>query len=359
MPVKIAIMANRANSFVLPMAKGLQRMFNELEVEANIFYDGLAMMRLCLNAKQPAISILRTIAKKIAAYPYIVGKLRDYDAIVVITSLPSAFQRTLNGVELVRKLLPDKPIVNYSQYYLPTRGPWGRILKEGGHYGMERYDWYFANSIVSEYPLPDGIQPCSRIGINLDDSSLFPQTKREFMALIDFERSDYLQERTIQIEALQETNTKYIVLKGHYPTNEIRQIYRECSIYFVAHRESFGLPICELQACGSYIFTPYANWCPSHWIKQDPTIPGPGMLSPNFVVYENDKPTLIKEIDRVKASHDPRVVFDHFIDYHPHFFYGDLDELGRFIHKLEEGEINSNSHTHYYEIPLVDMWKND
>jgi hypothetical protein len=324
-------------------------MFEQIDVEAKIFYHGRAMMRLSFDPQGSIASKLRTIAKGILAYPYI-GRLRDFDVIVVITSLPSAFVRSLSGVELIRKLLSDKPIVSYSQYYLPTRGLWGRTLLEKGHYGMERYDWYFANSVVSECPMPKGHQPYSRIGINLDDGSLFPERKDEFVALIDFEQPDHIRERVIQIEALEETGTKYIVLNGHYTISEIRKIYRKCSIYFVAHRESFGLPICELQACGSYVFTPYADWCPSHWIKEDLSVPGPGKLSPNFVVYDNNKDKLKLEVNRIENSYDPMVVFDTFMHHHPHFFYGDIDELKRFVKMIQSGEINSRSHDNYFDI---------
>ena len=134
---------------------------------------------------------------------------------------------------------------------------------------------------------------CSVIGLDLDDGSLRPTPKDDFLALIDFERPSEMKERATQIAALEETKTPYVVLNGRYSISEIRKIYRQCSLYFVAFRESFGLPICELQACGAYVFTPYADWCPSHWIKPDLSAPGPGLLSPNFVVYDGDKDRLV------------------------------------------------------------------
>ena len=112
-------------------------------------------------------------------------------------------------------------------------------------------------------------------------------------------------------------------------------------------RESFGLPICEVQACGSYVFTPYSEWAPSHWLKKDVMQPGPGELPSNFVVYDNDKDLLITEIKRVKAMYDPKEVVNNFHRNHRHLFHGDSEELKRFIQMVERGQIHSKSHEQY------------
>jgi hypothetical protein len=122
-----------------------------------------------------------------------------------------------------------------------------------------------------------------------------------------------------------------------------------CSIYFVAHSESFGLPICELQACGSYIFTPYARWCRSHYIKADVTMGGgnDGTLSPNFVSYDNDKDKLVRAIQHTKHIYDPRKVVDTFLKFHPQLFYGDPSELQKFVNMVDNGIIHSRLHTQH------------
>jgi hypothetical protein len=202
-------------------------------------------------------------------------------------------------------------------------------------------------AVVSEYPMPKDCQMYSLIGMNLNDGTLRPERKNGFIALIDFERPGNMQERAVQISSLEETKTRYIVLNGEYSIAEIREIYRQCGIYFIAHRESFGLPICELQACGAYIFTPYANWCPSHWIKNDLFAAGPGELSSNFIVYDNDKTKLLRKINYIKNIYEPQVVFDNFVKNYPQLFYGDMSELEKFIIKVQKGEIHSQSHKEY------------
>ena len=355
--MKIAILSNKANSFPLPMAQGLKRMLNKIGVNSEIFYDGLRqIIQTSYSSEGSVPHKLKTITKIMFFYPYWVYQLREYDVIVIVWNLPPAFMKTFSGVERLRKVFPNKPIVLYDLHYLPTRGQWAKLLKEGspehgiqkgGNYGLERYDWYLMSSVVSENPMPKGYQPYSLIGLNLDDGTLYPENKNEFIALIDFERPNYMNERAIQIQALEETNTKYIVLNGQYSISEIRKIYRKCSIYFVAHWESFGLPICELQACGSYIFTPYAYWCQAHSIKKDIGVFGLGKFSPNFIIYNNDKDILIKEINKIKATYNPKVIFDTFKQYHPQLLYGDMNELTKFIEMVNKHKIDGNSHNKY------------
>ncbi len=364
--MKIAILGNNKDSFVRPMAEGLQRMLSEIGVASDVFYDGHDCLKSIPAGFRQYLSdsrgsslpqnTLRYFLKEVPRFRSFLQRLRPYDLIAIVNSVVEAYLKTFFRDDVLRRCLPRKPVVLYDVFYLPTRGPWGQWLKEGnptqgipegGNWGMERYDWYLCASVVSEVPLPKGRQPYSLIGLNLNDESLRVEPKDEFVALIDFEHTPDMHERAIQVLACQETNTTYRVLHGRYSLTEIRQIYRSCSIYFVAMRESFGLPICELQASGAYVFTPYSKWCPAHWLKEDLSQEGPGDLSPNFIVYDNDKETLKREIQRIKANYDPHKVANTFHQYYPQLFFGDKVELKKFIRMVEEGEIHSQSHKEY------------
>lgn len=357
--MKIAILANNKNSFVRILAEGLQRSLNQLNADSVIFYSGLSNIQDYFV--DPSIflgkKIIKTIIKKYRDFHFnqLLIRLRKYDLVIIIGYIPAAFMKGNIRDSLLRQALPETPFILYSNYYLPTRGSWLKYLKEGnseygidtgGHYGLERYDYYLCSSVVSEFPMPTGSQPYSLIGVNLNDNTLFSEQK-EFIALLDFKRPNHRREREIQIQALEETNTKYIELKGQYSIHKIRKIYRKTCIYFVSHRESFGLPICELQACGSYIFTPYSEWCPSHWLKENLSVSGPGILSPNFIVYNNCKDKLVKEIQRVKSEYNPTVVVNTFLKNHPQLFKGNSKELRDFLQMIASGEINSKSHKNY------------
>ena len=56
------------------------------------------------------------------------------------------------------------------------------------------------------------------------------------------------------------------------------------------------MPMCELQACGSLVFTPDPYWPASHWLGDDYYLKREPSLSLNFVVYENDAGKLAERI---------------------------------------------------------------
>ena len=370
-PLKIAILGNDAASYVKPMAEGLQRMLSRNGVESTVFYDGLAALAalpesfpLYIRKNGPSglrigKRTLKYLLKETPALYRFFTRLRSYDAIVIVASIPTCFMTTFFPDDTLRWLFPKTPLVLYDLFYLPTRGPWAAWLKdgspehsilEGGHWGLERYDWYLCASVVSETPMPLGAHPYSRIGLDLDDGSLKPGDKSEFFALLDFEHAPDLRERALQIQACEESGTKYAVLNGRYSIEAIRKLYGKSTMFFLSMRESFGLPICEAQASGSFVCTPYSDWCPSHWIKPDLSRAGPGELSPNFIVYDNDKNKLIEEIARVKRSYNPAMVVETFHRNHPQLYFGDDTALGAFIDKLRNGTITSRAHTRYREI---------
>jgi glycosyltransferase involved in cell wall biosynthesis len=142
----------------------------------------------------------------------------------------------------------------------------------------------------------------------------------------------------------------YIALEGSYTTAEIRQIYRESSIYFLASSEAFGLPICELQACGAKVFLPDPHWASSHWLGKDYFIEREPELSPNFVVYENDPHALSHRIREVADSINPAEVRATFERVQPELFHGDMSELTRFLEMIDSGAIHSRLHEQHATI---------
>jgi hypothetical protein len=369
--MKIAILANDSASYVKPMAEGLARMLSRVGVNSTVFYDGLAELGRVQDTfssyveKNNATSwrvVKRTLRFMIEETPHLYRfmlRLRSFDAVVIVQTIPANFMKTFFNDRMVRWLLPDTPLVLYDLFYLPTRGFWPTWLKEGrpemgiptgGHWGLERYDWYLSASVVSETPMPPGVQPYSLIGLDLNDGSVAPGDKSEFVALLDFEDPQNMRERAVQIQACEESQTKYVVLHGRYSIEAIRRIHGTSSIFFVSMRESFGLPICEAQRSGSYVFTPYGDWCPSHWLKPDLSKEGPGELSPNFIVYHNDKGKLIREIERVKRTRNPAIVVHNFLKYHPQLFFGNDAEVSAFVGRLRDGSITSRTHEQHGDI---------
>jgi hypothetical protein len=370
--VRIAILANEKASFIEPMAEGLARMLSACGVEPLIFPHGLDNLALRQSIdtgsfRSVASSSLRLRASR-KKFDSFVEELSRVDAIVVVANVPISFSKSVfPNIELLRARLPEVPIVNYDLHYLPTLDSWARLLLRGektklagddlamfekGGFGLERYDWYLMAAVGTELPLPPGPQPYSLIGLDLDDGTLFPDQGDEFRALVDFEqnRGDYPGYRKAQLEALKLAGVQHTVLEGSYSRAEIRKIYRATSIYFLASAESFGLPICEVQACGAKVFLPNSYWAASHWLGRDLYLAREPELSPNFIVYEDNADRLAHRIDEVRASYDPAATRATFEEYQPHLLHGDRGALTEFIDSLKRGAIHARLHEEHRSI---------
>ena len=364
--LKIAILANEKDSFVRPLAEGLVRMSAACGALAEIHSDGLETVSLPLGLRGVSPRALAGYALKSRGYrkrfDELVDRLRDADVIVVVAHVPASLSRNaLQNVELLRERLPRTPIVNYDLIYLPTVEKWGAAMLRGDFsdvseeearlitpkpFGMGRYDWYLVASIASEIPMPPGPRPYSHIGMDIDDDTLYPDQGGAFSVLVDFEqtRKNYQSFRRIQLDALEKSGVPFQVLEGRFTTDEIRAVYRKTGAFLLAHRESFGLPICELQASGSLIFTPRAEWAGAHWIKSDPSLPGHGMHAPNFIVYDNSAEALADRLLEAQASFDPDRVVRSFGEAHPQLFRGDLPAFSDFLDRVESGAIHGRLH---------------
>ncbi|MEO8578030.1 MAG: hypothetical protein ABI556_15075 [Gemmatimonadales bacterium] len=364
--MRVDILANDRASFIRPMAEGLQRMLVDCGAEPRLHYDGLSnlMMRQkpdFSSARSLAGSTLR-LSQSRRAFEEFVEQLRGTELIVVVANVPGSFSPGLMpNVELLRARFPDVPIVNYDLHYLPTLDSWGRFLLKGertqlsatdlavfskGQFGLERYDWYLMASVGTEIPLPQGPHPYSLIGLDLDDGTLYPDQRGQFRALIDFEqnRFHYPEYRKLQLEALQLSGVDYDVLERPYSMEEIRAIYRRTSIYFLASAEGFGLPICELQACGSLVFAGDPYWPASHWLGDDYYAKREPKLSPNFVVYEKDAGRLAERIRQAAADSDPHAVRAAFEKYQPQLLHGDRESVRDFLDRVSAGDVHPRLH---------------
>ena len=359
--MKAAILTNRDASFCKPLAEGLSRMFSEIGVESMVLYDGVASLPKVRVPDHPLPSGWRNKLIWILeegyswlSYCRLIRDLRAVDFVVIVGHVPCAYLEAFFDDKRLRRDVPRLPIILYDLHYLPTRGYWAKWILEnnatrgipkGRHWGPDRYDYHLCLTEVSEWPVPSGAEMFSRIGVNLVDPSLVVEAKKPLVALIDFERPDYLYERAIQVHACVEAGIPFKVLHGHYSIDDIRAIYRSCSLYFVAHRESFGLPICEVQACGAMVLSPYPHWCPSHYLERSEG--GGGRLPKNFIIYNNDKERLVSELKRIKREFNAEEVFTNFKRDSAHFYRGDVAELARFVNLVKDGVVNAHTHKQY------------
>jgi hypothetical protein len=365
--MKIAILSDNSISYAKPMAMSLNKMLNELNIKNKIFYNGTSALNY--KSKNNFSERIKEIAKIIINFfingRYIISSFKEllilkkelskFDAIIVCAHSPASLAKNYyNGVYFLRKYLKI-PIINYEVHFwatmegrkfiklLNTKSNWG------GFSGFDRFDYYLTSSNISEIPAKKNIWPVSIIGSNLTNKYLQPRQK-EFKALIDFKRKNYLPERKIQIQILKKLNIPFTILSKRYKYSEICKIYSEHSIYFLAHRESFGLPIVELQNCGCYIFTPHKRWAPSHYINKSIYSRGEGNLNNNFIVYNNDPDQLEKKIVEIKSNYLAKKVVKEFIKKNSNLYKGNLNNLSIFIKKLKSKKINYTSHQNYKKL---------
>lgn len=366
--MRVAILTNNLNSFYKPLAEGLKRMLESIHVESTVFYEGIDLFDFKYRFKsinqQPLHFVSGNInrLRKLRKQRKFLQDVSRYDLVIVVSNVPVGFIRArLSGIELFRKNDPDIPVVQYTYSYLPLAGKGSLFQKHFGEnaevssFGLERYDHYLVVSLSSPQIMPGFDNPVTLIGCNFNSGDLYPEQK-EFLALLDFEREGKEQERAVQKSALKKTNTPFIELKGKYNIHQIRSIYRKSSIYFIAFQESFGFPICETQACGNLIFSPYESWLYAQHIKEDLNKPGIGYFSDNFRIYDNKTDILCEQIERAKASHDPEETRRVLLNKQGHYYYGDIEALSGFIQKVKSGEIHGQKHREYERFnSLIDM----
>jgi len=358
--MKIAILTDRVNSYRKPMAQSLQRLFRKVGVHSEIISDGISLLpshgtHLCRTNSAHGIGpkMKRTLSSLLSwrRYKRQLRRLRDFDCVVIVDHVPSAYYGSFFDDQRLRNDLGDIPIVLYDLIHLCSTPYWIRALHTedakngvpaGRHFGLDRYDFHLC---ISDCPnAANGIR-CDaslRVGIDLTDDSLMVRPKDTFSAIIDFERPDKARDRAIQVLACEQANVSYHVLSGTYDLMEIRRIYSQSSVYFVAHYESFGLPILENQACGNYVFTPDPAWCRAHWIAKSEGCANP--LTPNFIVYESDCDSLARDLRRLKSDYSPDKVRETLSREQPWFLYGDLLAVERFLNMLTNRTISSSSH---------------
>ena len=368
-------MANEKDSFVRPLSEGLARMAQAAGATPEIFPDGLEVLSLPLTLRGLSPRAIARYVTKSPGYRRrfnaLVSRLHSADVIVVVAHVPGSLSRhALQNLEELRSRLPGIPLVNYDLIFLPTVEKWGAAMLRGDMsdisadekhlitpkpFGLDRFGWYLVVSPTSEIPMPAGAMPFSHIGIHIDDGSLYPDQQGEFRVLVDFEqtRKSYPSYRTVQLEALRRSGIPFDVLDGRYTRAEIREKYRKAGAFMLAHRESFGLPICELQQCGALIFTPRSEWAGAHWLKDDLAVAGFGEHSDNFVVYENTVDALVEELLKAKAAFDPWRQVKVFHRAHPHLAFGDPAAFSDFLDRVRSGRIHGRLHLEHAEIGRV------
>jgi hypothetical protein len=361
--LKIAVLSDQRDSYPKPMGRGLARLLQAAGAEPVLLETGLeALPQTAAHRPRPVgrearlRALLRRLRQELA-YRRLRRQLAGVDAVIVVNHLPAAYHAHFFDDARLRRDLPRLPVLLYDLIYLGSDPFWtarlaGRErdprMPAGRHYGLNRYDHHLCVTEVNGEPLFPGTEDFSRIGLCLEDPSLHVQPNSEFSALIDFEQPAHLRERAVQVAACVEAGVPFRVLHGRYRTEEIRAEYRACGVYFLAHLESFGLPIAEVQACGASVLTPDPSWCRPHHLTRGPRTLD--RLPDNIRCYDHDQSTLVRMLRQLRETHDPHRIRQRFLEQQPAFFLGDPKVLGAVVSRIASGDIHARSHLRYPDL---------
>jgi hypothetical protein len=331
--MKVAILTREDDKSPKVLAKSLKTMCEIIDVECDIIYDISMLIRMQpITEKRrfsiPFIKRLYSTCKYFRKIKVFIKELSAYDIIVISECTPNAFWRGYYAIEILRKHL-KKPILLHEVYFLGNAPTQIKRLIEEKEPGIERYDWHFAVSEVTEIKsLP--IKNWSRIGLNLEHAGLKPTIKQRFLVLVDFEQPGYELYRKEQIQILKEASIPYISLEGSYTMDEIRDLYRQACVLLIQFPEAFGLPIAECLASGAYIMTPSSAWPMSWRLDENPQVHSEGTLPDCFQVYDSSE-TFRSQLLNLKHMYDlkntPERIFSTYIQHYPHYYYGNSHEL--------------------------------
>ena len=357
--MKFVILADRSYNFKKPLADGLKKTLVENGHDCVVFYEALYwiydlnLLRLfltdiyhlffnILNRKRDLFQyrffeVLTFLSKKNRKI------MQECDCMICVENCPSSFIKRPR-LDFLRDTF-KKPIVSYDFHFLPNQG-WWKYMRNGNHVGLEQFDWYLPVGLITEFAIPSGMpQIYDCIGLDLRCQDLYPE-QDEFIVLLDFPRQGHELSRAKEKDTLEKAGIKYIELHGRYTTTEIRAIYRKVSAYFVSTRESFGLPIIELQLCGAKIFIPHKEWAPAHYLDKSPFESGVGNLGQNFVVYNNPDDLVYKLIE-LRDSFNPQLNINAFMTEYPDYYRINTSNLQKFVERLSNNTINYLSHISY------------
>lgn len=353
--MKFVIFADKSYNYIKPLANGLQETLRKMGHSSEILYDGIYWLRdlnlfkvliadiyrIYLNIKHKQKDLF--IYRFFGLFFFLTTKrrrlLKECDCIIVVNNCPSAFLKN-KRIDWLRKKF-NKPIVNYDFHYLPNQG-WWKYMNEG-YRGLEQYDWYLPVGLVTEFAIPKEIPEIyTCIGMDVNSEDLYPE-QDDFIVLLDFPRPGHEKKRSEEKKILEELDINYVELHGRYTTKQIREIYRKSSVYLVSCRESFGLPIVELQLCGAKIFTPYLEWVPAHYLSKSINEKNTGLLGENFVVY-GDNEGLKRALHKAKAKFNALRNVEIFKENNPLYNQISKKKLESFVLKLKNGTITSQLH---------------
>jgi hypothetical protein len=264
------------------------------------------------------------------------SQLREFDMLIIAETSPKCYLKDEYDFVKGKEILNNIPMVYHGVYYLGNAPTILEIFEKEGQNNASIFDWHLVVSAVTEIrstPSP----PWSQVGMYLKSTGLMPTAKPRTFAVVDFERQGREQIRNEQIQVLESLGIPFIALSGTMSIDDIREIYKKATYYFIQFPESFGLPIAECLSCGAYIFLPESSWAMAWRLDENPGVHGPGTLAECFVVY-GEKENLKVKLEEMEKGYDlentPKMVFDIFQKYYRSYYEGNEEQFDLFVENI-------------------------
>lgn len=341
--MKIAVLTRPGECFPNIISRGLSDSIRNSGHEAEVFDQAIpTLMRILPYAKSPRHwrnSLHYRTYNKLKYRKVdqsLLSTLRKFDLIILSECLPNAYWRNFLAIEELKEYT-GKAVLSFTDAYYNNAPIHQNLWFEEVDYKATRFDCNLTISPVTELRSPAG-DDWAAIGLNLRHAGLSPVEKDRFFVLLDFQQKGYEAYREQQIKVLQQTGIDYVELKGRYPIEEIRALYRQASMFFLSFPETFGLPIAECLSYGTAIVTPNTGW-PMAWrLNQQPMPWGHGELPGCFVSYDNAE-DLKNKLIAFKAAYDlkktPFAINDLYLQHYPTFYDGNDDALQQVLSRFQ------------------------
>ena len=334
MKKKIAILTRSDDRSPKVLAVSFQQMCLEIGVESKIFYQGTSVLsRLFFLTEKTMFSRnwhfkIRHHLFNLLPDIFLLIRLMRYDIILISECIPNSHWKGYYNIERLKKIT-KKPVVLYEVYCLLNSITHTKILKEGNHFGYDRYDWNYSISRIAELRgEPNVNNKWTDIGLNIQWTGLTCNSKKEIIALIDFEQEGFDNTLSEQVEVLSKfPMIKVIRLQGNYNASEIRELYKKASLFFIQFPEAFGVSIAECLSTGCQIMIKELHWAMSWRLQNDN---GEEYLPDCFFVYQNKQILyhyLEKFIDTFDVDKTPLQINNLFLKNYPDFYFGNSKNL--------------------------------
>jgi hypothetical protein len=321
---RVAILSRAGYRSPRYLAAGLQRMLHRVGAKPDCYLHGISWLEAI--RQRHASRRHRALAALADVW---VRYLRRYDLIVVSDTIGAARDPAL--LAPLRTL--RKPIFLYEVFALNGSKHW---LDRFPSTAVSLFDAFLVSSAIHDNP-PVAGPPIFEVGLELLEPPTQTRDKPP-LAMIDFPREGYEDDRRLQLDALADIGMPHFSLQGEYTFDQIVGEYERSAVAFLAFPEAFGVPIAQLQNQGSLIASPNRSWAKRHALLPAGSVfEADAPFTDNFIFYADCR-DLAEQLEERTRELDPAAIAQRFREQQPQLAEGNLAELRRALQYARDSD---------------------